>query len=232
MTQSSNQPNTTLAAIEVKGEQARTFLQGQLTCDVNNVTDTHRVRGALCNTKGRVLTLVTVVLHQDVLYLELLKSQVAATIKSLSKTAMLSRVTLTEATLQTDSDTQASHDEELKLGHVLIYPETRGLFLPHQLELDKKGYISFDKGCYKGQEIIARMHYRGKVKTDFKLFHAETDAALTPGQALYDEAQTPVAELVDISKKNTVAIITKLANPVKLLTDSKAVIQLSPLQSG
>jgi len=232
MTQSSNQYNTTVAAIKVKGEQARTFLQGQLTCDVKNVTGTHSVRGALCNTKGRILTLVNVVLYQDVLYLQLIKSQIAATIKSLSKAAMLSRVILTETTLKTPIDFATWHDAQLQDGHVLIYPETRGLYLPHQLELDKKGYISFDKGCYKGQEIIARMHYLGKIKTEFKLFHAETDAPLTPGQMLYDEKQTAVAELVDISEKYTIGIITKTPCPEVLMTDSQEVIQLTPLQSG
>lgn len=39
-----------------------------------------------------------------------------------------------------------------------------GLHTPQELHLDRNGYISFDKGCYTGQEIVARMHYRGKLK--------------------------------------------------------------------
>lgn len=45
-----------------------------------------------------------------------------------------------------------------------VYPETSEKFLPHELNLDKLNAISFEKGCYTGQEIIARMHYRGKLK--------------------------------------------------------------------
>lgn len=45
----------------------------------------------------------------------------------------------------------------------------RELFLPHYIGLLELGAISFDKGCYKGQEIVARMHYRGKLKK--KVFH-------------------------------------------------------------
>lgn len=45
-----------------------------------------------------------------------------------------------------------------------IYPETSGHFLPHDLNLVTLGAVHFDKGCYTGQEIIARMHYRGKIK--------------------------------------------------------------------
>ncbi|HEX4045207.1 MAG TPA: folate-binding protein YgfZ, partial [Gammaproteobacteria bacterium] len=47
----------------------------------------------------------------------------------------------------------------------LIYPETSGQFLPHELQLPALNAISFEKGCYTGQEIIARMHYRGRLKT-------------------------------------------------------------------
>lgn len=46
-----------------------------------------------------------------------------------------------------------------------IYPNTSSLFLPHEINLDLLNAIHFEKGCYTGQEIIARMHYRGKIKT-------------------------------------------------------------------
>src|SRR5690606_9815463 len=41
-----------------------------------------------------------------------------------------------------------------------------GLFLPHDLGLVRLGAVSFDKGCYLGQEIIARMHYKAKLKKE------------------------------------------------------------------
>jgi tRNA-modifying protein YgfZ len=50
-------------------------------------------------------------------------------------------------------------------GIPMIYPESSGQFLPHEINLHALNGISFDKGCYTGQEIIARMHYRGKLKT-------------------------------------------------------------------
>src|SRR5690606_32308742 len=48
----------------------------------------------------------------------------------------------------------AWHVLQLQQGFFEIYPDTRGLFLPHRLGLHHSGHISFDKGCYKGQEII------------------------------------------------------------------------------
>src|SRR3990167_3744209 len=51
-----------------------------------------------------------------------------------------------------------------------IYPETSAKILPHEINLIQLNAVSFDKGCYTGQEIIARMHYRGKLKK--RLYHA------------------------------------------------------------
>lgn len=60
-----------------------------------------------------------------------------------------------------------------------IYPETSGKFLPHEINLHTiNDAISFDKGCYTGQEIIARMHYRGKLKK--RLHHAFINTAIEP----------------------------------------------------
>ncbi len=53
---------------------------------------------------------------------------------------------------------------DIEAGIPTIYPETEDLFLPHHANLPQLLGVSFDKGCYLGQEIIARMHYKGKIK--------------------------------------------------------------------
>src|SRR5579862_2977338 len=45
-----------------------------------------------------------------------------------------------------------------------LYPETSEKFLPHDLQLPQLNAVNFNKGCYTGQEIIARMEYRAKIK--------------------------------------------------------------------
>jgi hypothetical protein len=66
------------------------------------------------------------------------------------------------------------------------------------LNLDVLGGIAFDKGCYTGQEIIARAHYRGRVKRRMQRF--QIDAAQTPAPggmiALADGSQAQVVEAV------------------------------------
>ena len=54
--------------------------------------------------------------------------------------------------------------EDIKTGIVWINPETSDQYLPHSLNLHNLQGIDFDKGCYLGQEIIARVHYLGATK--------------------------------------------------------------------
>ncbi len=60
--------------------------------------------------------------------------------------------------------TDAWKVEELRHGIVWLCPETSGQFLPQMLGFDQLGAVNFRKGCYPGQEIVARTHYLGKVK--------------------------------------------------------------------
>jgi folate-binding protein YgfZ len=58
-------------------------------------------------------------------------------------------------------------------GHFPFTPEDVDKYTPQELHFDQVGYISFTKGCYTGQEIVARMHYRGKVKKRLYLLKIE-----------------------------------------------------------
>lgn len=64
----------------------------------------------------------------------------------------------------------------------LLSPATSGEFVAQMLNLDELGAINFKKGCYAGQEIIARTHYRGQVKRRLKLLFRSEPAQ--PGESL------------------------------------------------
>jgi len=68
-----------------------------------------------------------------------------------------------------------------------IEAQTSGEFLPQALNYDLTGHVSFNKGCYTGQEIIARLHYRGRPKRRCHLATVPEDTAAppAPGTALY-----------------------------------------------
>lgn len=63
-----------------------------------------------------------------------------------------------------------------------ILPETVEEFVPQTVNLDLLEGIGFQKGCYTGQEIVARLHYRGTVKRRAYLAYVAADTAPGPGQ--------------------------------------------------
>jgi hypothetical protein len=62
-----------------------------------------------------------------------------------------------------------------------VYVATSEEFVAQMLNLDVLGAIAFDKGCYTGQEVIARAHYRGRVKRRLQRFRSRGPRDLKPG---------------------------------------------------
>ena len=86
-------------------------------------------------------------------------------------------------------DSDAPETAFIRKGIPWISLETSGRLLPQELNLDCLDALSYTKGCYPGQEIVARLRYRGVVKR--RLCHAITDnpARLQPGTALVPEGE-------------------------------------------
>jgi folate-binding protein YgfZ len=63
-----------------------------------------------------------------------------------------------------------------------VYQATSGQFVAQMLNLDCIDAISFSKGCYTGQEVVARAHYRGRVKRRMQRFLSDMPLQLAPGE--------------------------------------------------
>ena len=63
----------------------------------------------------------------------------------------------------------------VRAGIPVIQPETQEQFVPQMANFDLIGGINFKKGCYPGQEIVARMHYLGKLKRRMYLAHIDSE---------------------------------------------------------
>ena len=74
---------------------------------------------------------------------------------------------------------------EVRAGRPLIVQSTQDQFVPQMVNLEHTGGVDFKKGCYPGQEIVARAQYRGAVK---RRMYRLRGAALRPGQELYSDA--------------------------------------------
>ena len=225
-----------LTVLTVSGKDAAKLLQGQITCNVNDVTETKSSLGAFCNPKGRAITTFLLVKTSDDFLMVLPEELLESVKKRLQMYVLRSDVTLTDsskqhclvglcypapqdqplfATTQQEiinvnlSTTQARSlviaeaDKAIALwsdrvvnqgfqpenseqwryldiisGIPWLTTETSEEFIPQMLNLDRLGGISFNKGCYTGQEIVARTHYLGKAKR--ALFLAECDTPFTP----------------------------------------------------
>jgi folate-binding protein YgfZ len=71
----------------------------------------------------------------------------------------------------------------LAAGEPEIYAATSEEFVAQMLNLDVLGAIAFGKGCYTGQEVIARAHFRGRVKRRLQRFVTHSPSRLEPGDA-------------------------------------------------
>lgn len=72
--------------------------------------------------------------------------------------------------------------EEIRAGRPLITSATQDLFVPQMVNYDALGAVNFKKGCYPGQEIVARAQYRGEVKRRLQKLEAPAGELLKPGQ--------------------------------------------------
>jgi hypothetical protein len=72
--------------------------------------------------------------------------------------------------------------QEIRAGRPLITGATQDLFVPQMVNLERIGGVDFKKGCYPGQEIVARAQYRGEVKRRMVRAEAPAGVELKPGQ--------------------------------------------------
>ncbi len=83
----------------------------------------------------------------------------------------------------------------IRRGEPVVTLATRGAWIPQMLNLDLVGAVSFAKGCYPGQEIVARAHHLGRVKRRMARYRIEGEGLPAPGAALLHDG-VKVAELV------------------------------------
>ena len=74
---------------------------------------------------------------------------------------------------------------DIRAGIPVILPQTQEQFVPQMANLDLIGAVNFKKGCYPGQEVVARMHYLGKPKRRMYLAHVFSESAPQPGDELF-----------------------------------------------
>ncbi len=243
-------PTQRFSLLQVKGPDAEKFLQGQVTCDVTQVSTTKGSYGAHCTPKGRVLFSFFIFRRSDdCFWLQVLSSMTEQALKDLKKYAVFFKLELAHIAeqfpikliaTQNSSIDQASpvrndiiqsatgairqrenhiwevigdlddlppNTQELtntdwalldiRQGIAHVEPDTREVFTPEDLNYPLIDAVSFRKGCYTGQEIVARMHYKGKHKRHTHRFVIGTSEILKPGTTIFKHnTDQKIGELV------------------------------------
>ncbi len=119
-----------------------------------------------------------------------------------------------------DGDDEAWALEEIRAGRPLVVQATQDLFVPQMVNLDRLGAVDFKKGCYPGQEIVARTQYRGVLKR--RMVRARVAAPAAPGNDLY---------AADLPGPASGTVVNAAAAP-EGGTELLAVVQISSLESA
>jgi folate-binding Fe-S cluster repair protein YgfZ len=81
----------------ISGPDAKKFLQGQLTCNLDEITPTNSTLGAHCNPQGRVISLFRLFIFLDNYYLQMPREMIPIAQKALQKYAVFFKVKLSDA---------------------------------------------------------------------------------------------------------------------------------------
>ncbi len=174
------------------------FLQGQLSNDMSALGADQLTLAGLHNPQGRVLALLQLAALEADHIVALLPAELAElTMATLRRYVLRAKLTISNDSTadslaalaaQLPAAAQALQPgvraRNIAAGLPQVYSATSGAFVAQMLNLDCVGGISFTKGCYTGQEIIARAHYRGRMKRRMQRFETAFAAALAPGQTV------------------------------------------------
>ena len=280
-----------LAEFEVlkfTGPESHSFLQGQVTCDVNLLKEHDWKGGAHCNAKGKAWATFIAFERNEDIYLIMTKESAKLSFAEFSKYGVFSKTDISIDTANwqvfgaidpasdltetleslpateikvialTDShglllvpmnadapllaDTQDSAEwwfHEVLSGRAHLYSKTTGEYVPQMINLQALDYISFNKGCYMGQEMVARMRYLGKNKRALYIGEHQGNVDLTPGQDVFKEmngnsrAAGKVINSQSLNGKTVMQLVlnndTELTQKIYLDADCGNSVSLLPL---
>ena len=191
--------------IQISGVDSAEFLQGQITNDINFVSDNKILTSAICNVKGRVLAVFRI-LRSSSDFLIFVNKSVAEKFKThLEKYAVFFKTKIEFIDKAIDGIEIISESDWklncIERGFVEITESISEVFTPHELNYQNLGIINFEKGCFTGQEVIARMHYRGKLKFSLAKFSVDERNLLKELDFIFNKAGKKLGQVV-LKEKN------------------------------
>jgi len=114
---------------------------------------------------------------------------------------------------------QAWELQQLRIGLCEIRAGSSELFIPQELGMEKWGALSFKKGCFTGQEVIARLHYKGQIKKILAPAKVSRSSALAEGLALKNAGGDEIGQVVNWAPVETHGELLALVNNSAILQE-------------
>lgn len=223
---------TRFAQCILEGPDAAAFLQGYATADVDALLPGRALPTALCNLKGRVVasgwvagtpTALRIIVHADMAaplraflgkYLPFAQSTLRVQRGALAVGAHPDAAPLPPANVaaRCDAPADCGHDALAEgcvaAGFAIVEPATSERFLPQMLGLTAHGAVSFAKGCYLGQEVVARAEHLGAVKRRLRRYRYLDAGASAPaiGAEVLDGGARAVGAVVAVGGASLLAV--------------------------
>ena len=189
-----------ISTINVTGPDAFEFLQGQLSNDLARLETDAEIFAAWCNPKGRVIWFGTVWKTDSGYAMSALAETAESIVQKLTVFRFRSKLEFEVV----DDGVTVDPVELIRGGYPYIGVEQSEQFTPHMLNLDLLDAISFDKGCYTGQEIVARTHYKGATKR--RTLRFESDKPVSAGDKVSLDGRD-IGEVLNASGVDLLAVI-------------------------
>ena len=186
--------NLAFSSFTLNGVDAQKFLQGQVTLHVERLEENQTRYTTICDLKGRIhFGLWLTKINPESLVIVTTQDQAEEFAKHIKKFGAFSKMKLEEAvqvypTLQGDTTTFSTETTDIaewevqaiQNGQAYIDQAIEHVFQPQELRLHQREGVHYDKGCYLGQEVIARLWFKAKPKAWLHLIQGTGSA---PAQA-------------------------------------------------
>jgi len=218
--------------ILVSGNDSLAFLQSQFSNDVSKILDNQLQINCYCQHQGKILAIIWVIKIDGIFYLSIPSELSDLVLEKLNLYKLMSEVNFENISGNTYQYGLINETIGVKLhgnlnflisreklsAHDLLYWEEQCIlnkipeitlllsekFIPQVLNLDiDEIAVSFTKGCYPGQEVVARMHYLGKPKR--RLFRFTSKFEVFIGDSIdvtYSQSLKSSGQVIRVSKNN------------------------------
>ena len=189
-----------ISTIKVTGPDAFEFLQGQLSNDLKRLNAKPEILAAWCNPKGRVIWFGTVRAIESGFGLSAPTETTEDIVKRMEMFRFRSKVEFDAI----DEGQTVDPAFLVEHGYPFIGAAQVEQFTPHMLNFDLLDAINFVKGCYTGQEIVARTHYKGATKR--RTLRFESEAPVSVGDKVSLDGRE-IGEVLNVAGNNLLAVV-------------------------